>query len=183
MTRFEREELALGAELDRLASAAESTEAEIGAIQAKLQSDEDVDEDLLRAQLARKRGHLADLEHMGLAVGELVSDHGEDESVTVRGLNSGEYAKVKNRTNDAANRSSYDTAPGSGELVYAAAGLIDAPTFDGDADNMDAKLEWLSRQSIGVRKWLQDLVDNRTVVGEKNWRELAGRSSAATPAR
>lgn len=181
MTRFDPDTLTLTAELDRLASAFERTEAEIGDLQTRLK-DDDADRQNLIAERSRKQTYLGELEQMGQAVGQLIDDHGEDATVTVRGLDAGEYAKVKNRTSEAANRTDYQAAPGSGELVFVAAGLVDAPTYDGPPDDLDAKLEWVARQPIGKRKWLQDAIDERTVVGEKNWRELAGRSSAATPA-
>lgn len=166
MSRFDPDTLTLQAEIDRLAAEYDDTEADLTDLEAD------------SARAASKQRYLGDLDQMGREVAALADAHGEDATVTVRGLSAGEYAKVENRTAEAAsNVSGSGGAPGSGRLVFAAAGLVDAPFYDGDEGDLNAKLQALAEQPVGVRKWLEDLVSERTVADEKNWRESAGRST------
>lgn len=169
MTRFDPDTLTLADELQRLATEYDDTEADLLDMAAD------------NARAAAKQQYLGDLDHMGREVQALIDEYGPDATVTVRGLTAGEYAKVENRTAEAAERVSGSSAPGSGRLVFAAGGLCDAPFYDGEADDLNAKLECLAGQPIGVRKWLEDLVNDRTVADEGNWRSSAGGETAETP--
>lgn len=179
MTRFEPDTLTLAAAQDALAERYDETEAEIGDLQRAISdADEDDDVEAMRDRLKRLRSELDDIDQEGRAVSALLDRYDAEATVTVRGLSASEYAKVENYTWNAAKKvTSGDSVPGTGRLVFAAAGLVDAPFYDGGGDDLDAKLSALGAEPIGVRKWVEDLVNERTVVGEKNWRESAGRST------
>lgn len=181
MSTFDPDTLTLAAERDRIATEYDRVEAEIGEHRQAIDAaDDDADVSQHRARLETLVPYLGDLDHMGRAVTALIDEHGDDATVRVRGLSAGEYAKVENKTADAADRASTSGGvPGSGRLIFAAAGLFDAPFYDGEPDALDAKLRALADQPVGVRKWVEDCVDERTVVGEKNWRERGGRTSDA----
>lgn len=168
-TRFDPDTLTLAAERDRLAAEYDRVETELA----------DLEPDTARA--ASKQQYLADLDHMGREVQSLIGEYGPEAEVTVRGLDAKEYAKVQNRTAAATENVSGSAAPGSGRLVFAAGGLLDAPFYDGDESDLDAKLDCLGDQPIGVVKWVEDLVNERTVADEKNWRDSAERMPDAAP--
>lgn len=169
MTRFDPDTLTLAAERDRLAAEYDRVEADLRGMSPD------------NARAAAKQQYLGDLDHMGREVQALIAEYGADATLTVRGLSAGEYAKVENRTAEAAEAVNGSAAPGSGRLVFAAGGLVDAPFYDGDADDLNAKLACLADQPIGVRKWLEDLVNERTVADEGNWRDSAEPTAGETP--
>lgn len=194
MSRFTPDTLTLGDELVRLADREATVRDRLA----------DLGDDAPERQ--RYVRELDDIEQEGAEVHWLIDgdDHGfdgygPDATVTVRGLHAGEYAEVNNRTSDANARStSQGGVPGTGRLIFAARGLVDAP-FLGDghpyidrtleASNFDDRLAALAGTGdgdglpIGVQKWLEDLVNDRTVGDRGNWRSAAddygGRSSDA----
>lgn len=189
MTRFSPDTLTLGDELERLADRYDDVRDRIR------QADDD---DPQRQRWVRE---LDDIEQEGAEVRWLIDgdDHGFDgygpeAEVTVRGLDAGEYAEVNNRTSDANARStSQGGVPGTGRLIFAARGLVDAPFLGGghpyiaeslNASVFDDRLTAIAGTGngdglpIGVQKWLEDLVNERTVGDRGNWREAARSVSA-----
>lgn len=181
MSRFDPDTLTLGEERDRLATEYGETESDL----------EDMEAGSARA--ASKRQYLADLEQMGSEVAWLIDEYGEDATVTVRGLHAGEYAETENRTADAnAKSTGSGGVPGTGKVIFAASGLVDAPWLgDGhpyigdtlDAGSLDDRLTAFVGTAedhglpIGVRKWVEDLVSERTQASG-NWRTSVEPSGA-----
>lgn len=184
MTRFSPDTVTLGDELVRLADREQTVRETL----------DDLDDDAPERQ--RYIRELDDIEQEGAELLWLIDgdDHGfdgygPDAEVTVRGLHAGEYAEVNNRTSDANARStSRGGVPGTGRLIFAARGLVDAPFLNGghpyigrnlDPNNFDDRLEALAGSGdgdglpIGVQKWLEDLVNDRTVGDRGNWRSAA----------
>lgn len=184
MSRFEPITITLAEAREQLAR--EYGEAEADRDDAEQGSDEWV---RLNQQLDR-------LDSYGRAVDWLINGddtgfdgYGPDAEIRYRGLDAGTYATVENRTAGAASRlQNGDGVSGTMKVVYAAHGLLDAPFYTGSPEDLDAKIRALTGgengdgQPLAVRNWLEWLIDQRTVVGEKNWRESAGPTKdAATP--
>lgn len=116
-----------------------------------------------------------EIDTQGADLAGLVEEYGEDAEVTVRGLDAGEYARVEDRA--AAMRAQADQPggmPGSTRNVWAAAGLVDAPFLDEDAD-FDQKIQAVASLDPGVAKWLEARVNDLTSVSEGNWTPLRER--------
>lgn len=118
-----------------------------------------------------------------------------DASVTVQGLTAGLYARVTDRVDtQRAQKDHIEAVTGIHENVFAAAGLVDAPFVDFDeaaaavtqpgddrdyADldqktQLDARVHAVTQLPPNVKKWLFDLVDSETGVGQGNWKTSTG---------
>lgn len=172
------ETLRLGDEIERLAEEYDRVEA-MG----------DEADDSASGQAVR--WSLNELDQQGAAVAELADEHGRDATVTIRGLTAGEFGRVEDRVDAARQRR--DGAPsmqGYHRVVYAAAGLVEAPFFDPDAvtgpdwasrtpsERLDAKTETVADLNIGLVKWLYARIDDQTTPDEGNWRASAGQPPA-----
>lgn len=166
------ETIRLGDELDRLDQEADEYTTMLA----------DVDED--SASTAALNQSANELDQHGRGVAYLAAEYGEDAEVTVAGLDSGEFARVEDRVAAIrAGRSDQSPTPGAHRNVYAAMGVVDAPFLDLDDDlskreELDAKLDAVGRQPVGVTKWLYSRVDDLTTVSEGNWRRFGERTPA-----
>jgi len=116
------------------------------------------------------------------AVGWLIDRHGDDATVTVRGLNAGEHAYVENQLAAMREEADGDTVPGAKTNVYAAAGLVDAPFLDAHDPDLDPALATITDLPVGVAKWLEAEVNDRTTVEGNEHVGLATRLAAASGA-
>lgn len=116
------------------------------------------------------------------AVGWLIDRHGDDATVTVRGLTAGEHAHVEDRLAAMRDAADGDTIPGARTNVYAAAGLVDAPFLDAHDPDLDAALATITDLPVGVAKWLEAEVNDRTTVEGNEHVGLATRLAAASGA-
>lgn len=161
---LEEETRVLGEELERL-------DERLDELTERL---DNADADTASAQVIRSAAN--DIDTQGGAVAYLVEEYGADATITVRGLAAGEYARVEDRT--AAMRAEADgvgSLPGSSRNVFVAAGLVDAPFYEGDPDDLDAKLAEVTSQPVGVVTYLEALINDLTTVSEGNWTRLAER--------
>lgn len=157
------ETVVLGEELERL-------DAEADEVASKYADVDDASE-----SAAAINQHANELDQVGRAVGALVEEHGADATVTVRGLNAGEYARVEDRAAAMRQEAGGSTPiPGSYRNVFAAMGIVDAPFIDADAD-WDDRIRAVASQPPGVAIWLQNKVDDLTTVSAGNWTPLAER--------
>lgn len=185
MTGYQGETLTLGAERDRLAESFDEIDRDL----------EDVEPGSSEhARLLRERN---DVDQMGQAVNALITGdesqgfdgYGPGAEITVKGLDAAEYAETINRADDAAQQAATKSIRGTGGLITAAYGLVDAPFLgDGhpfiddtlDPTDPDDRLRAFGAREDekglppGVRKWVADLVSERSQLGEKNWRRSAG---------
>jgi len=112
-------------------------------------------------------------------VAHLIDQHGADAEITVRGLDAGAYARVQDRGE--AIRSQRDLPgdiPGARANIFAATGLVDAPFLgaaDIDGDPLDAKLDAISGQPIGVSKYIEGVANDLTTVSAGNFESLRER--------
>jgi hypothetical protein len=113
-----------------------------------------------------------DLDQAGEAVAALAARHGDEATVTVRGLTAGEIARVEDHLDDS------DGGAGASRIAYAAAGLEDAPFLDDDAVSLQARMEAIADEAVGVRVWIEELVDDVGSPDEGNWQPLAERLAA-----
>jgi len=150
--------VSLGAERERLAE-------ELDELVTKLSDADDPP--------AKLWSEAQDLDESGKAVSALAELHGEDETVTVRGLTAGEYARVEDHVGDA------DAGAGATRIAYAAAGLVDAPFLHADNMNLEDRMAAIADQPVGVRIWLETIVNDLATPDEGNWRPLADRLAAA----
>lgn len=144
--------LSFGAERDRLAEAVDDLQGRLAKADV---GDEAADYSL------------NELNQQGRGVHWCIEEYGPDAEVTVAALSAGEFARVEDRVHDA--------GPGVHRNVFAAAGLVDAPWLperDGETDGewLDTKVAAVADLPVGVVKWLYATVDERTTVGEGNWR-------------
>jgi len=129
---------------------------------------------------------LNELDQQGAALQALIDEHGSEASVTISGLTAGEYGLVEDRVEHARQQRDRATMRGYHRVVYAAAGLVEAPFFDpGDVsdppweartqeERLDEKIATVADQNIGLVKWLYTLVDDETTPDEGNWRQRSG---------
>lgn len=151
----------LGEERDRLDEALDDL--------ADILADAD---DSTSGQRLRQRGN--DLDQQGRGIAHLVDEHGADAEVVVRGLDSGEFARVEDRVADIRAQREGGQTPGAHRNVYAAMGIVDAPFAD-DPESFDDRLDAVTDLPIGATKWLYALVDDLTTVEEGNWTSLRER--------
>lgn len=121
----------------------------------------------------------------------LIETHGEDGTVTLRGLSSGSYGRVEDRVQEMREQRNARQLPGARRNVFAAIGLVDAPFFDfappqdltkfnheefsSESEWTDAKLEAVANQPIGVAKYIEGVVNDLTTVDEGNSKSLRQR--------
>jgi hypothetical protein len=163
----------LGDELDRL-------DEELDELQERLR---DAEPGTASADVIRERANQLDMQGSGVAY--LVAEYGADATVTMRGLPAGVHAAVEDIAADLrAERSGAGGAPGSATLVFAAAGVVDAPFLpdpeDGEEpDGVEAEIRHalavVSQQPTGVAKWLEARANELTAVDEGNWRSFSER--------
>jgi len=180
------DELRLGDERNRLEQEADDRAEDV------------VDSDLALEEMpASFRNQIKSLEERGRGAAYLAAEYGTDATVTVAGLDSGEFALVEDRVNSYRQQAEADSAGGYYRNVYAAAGLVDAPFFDADhraeiADKydamsiedgekvpdwhklpqttrLDAKIKVVTDLPPAATKWLFNAVDERTTGDEGNW--------------
>lgn len=142
-------------------------------------------EDAEDAEQAAGQYGLNELEQMGNALGELAEEHGPDATLTYRGLRAGEFGLVEDRVDRKREQDGGSARRGYHRIVYAAAGLVDAPFFDaGDVTHppygertmegqLEARMSAVASQNIGLVKWLYAKVDDRTTADAGNWRRFA----------
>jgi hypothetical protein len=171
--------LVLGDEIDRLADQYDRVEA----------MGEDAD-DSTSGQAVR--WSLNELDQQGNALAALADEHGRDAVVTVRGLTAGEFGRVEDRVDAArARRDDGASMQGYHRVVYAAAGLVEAPFFKPDdvanppwdertaRQQLDAKIETVAGLNIGLAKWLYSRVDEETTPDAGNWKPSSEQRSAS----
>lgn len=130
------------------------------------------------------------IELQGRSLAALADEHGHDAAVTYRGLSAGQFGRVEDRVERARQRRDGDPAlQGYHRVVYAAAGLVEAPFFDPEAvenppwssraptQRLDAKIERVADLDIGLVKWLYGRVDDATTPDAGNWRPSADSTS------
>jgi len=161
--------ISLGDELQRLADQYDDLEAR------QEDADGSVSADAVRWSLN-------ELDQQGAAVADLVNEYGADATVTVSGLTAGEFGRVEDRVETARARRDRQTMQGYHRVVYAAAGIVEAPFFDPDgvtdpswdertaAERLDAKVATVADLNIGVAKWLYGRVDEKTTPDTGNWK-------------
>lgn len=127
----------------------------------------------------------AEIDQQGAAVAELIEKHGADATVTVRGLTLGEFGRVEDRVEDFRRRKSGEAAAGYERVVFAAAGLVDAPFFNREdvddppwedrsaSERLDAKIKTVRGLDPALGKWLYRVVDDETSPDQGNgqWRD------------
>jgi len=162
------ETIRLGDEVDRLARQHDE-------VQARAEDADDT------ASGEAVRWSLNELDQQGRAVAALVEDHGPDATVTVEGLTAGEFGRVEDRVAAArAQRDGQPTMQGYHRVVYAAAGVEDAPFLPDREDDsserewLDAKVDAVAGLNIALVKWLYARVDDLTTVDQGNWKQSAG---------
>ncbi|MFB6237517.1 MAG: hypothetical protein ABEH81_04015 [Halopenitus sp.] len=112
----------------------------------------------------------------GRGVAHLIEEYGSDAEISVKGLNSGEYARVDDKVAEIRQNKS-GPVPGAYRNVFAAAGLVDAPFLDEDAD-FDDRQAAISDQPVEVTKYLEARVNDLTTVSQGNWTPLRERLEA-----
>jgi hypothetical protein len=126
-----------------------------------------------------------ELDQQGAAVAALVDEYGSDATVTVCSLTAGEFGRVEDRVTAARQRHDRSAMQGYHRVVYAAAGLVDAPFFNRDevsdppwdersaTEQLDAKVATVADLDIATAKWLYRLVNAETTPDQGNgdWRE------------
>jgi|APHM01.1.fsa_nt_gi hypothetical protein len=107
--------------------------------------------------------------------------YGEDATVTIGGLDAGDYARVDDRA-AAISEQSDDPGgnPGSRATVYAAVALVDAPFLPApddvdESDPLNIKMAAIAEQPVGVRDWLQSQANDLTTVSDDHFRPLRER--------
>lgn len=167
MTINDPERLRLGDELDRLAERVNELEAQA----------EDADDSASGDAL---RWSVNELDQQGAAVAELIDRYGADAEVVVEPLDAGTYGRVEDRVASHRERSKQTSVQGYHRVVYAAAGLVDAPFYDAggpdeDAnDPFDARIAAVAGLNPAAAKWLYSRVDVLTTPDQGNWRASAG---------
>lgn len=138
------------------------------------------------ASASAARWSLNEIDQMGAAVTELITEHGEDATVTIKGLAAGEFGRVEDRVDTARSRRDGASIRGYHRVVYAAAGLVEAPFFSTEdvtdpswddrppKERLDAKIQAVAAENIGLVKWLYSRVDEETTADEGNWKQSAG---------
>lgn len=111
-------------------------------------------------------------------VAYLIDAHGADATVTVEGLTAGAYARVEDKLAAMRAQAPGDSVPGSQTTVFAAAGLVDAPFCDDADPGLDATIETVADQPVGVAKWLEARVNDLTTVSAEDFRPLSERIAA-----
>lgn len=155
--------LRLGDELDRLAEQVDELEAQAA------DADDSASGDALRWSVN-------ELDQQGAAVAELIDEYGADAEVVVEPLDAGTYGRVEDRVASHRERSKQASVQGYHRVVYAAAGLVDAPFHepDEDADAFDAAIATVASLNPAAAKWLYARVDDLTTPDSGNWRTSAG---------
>lgn len=154
----------------RLGDALDDLDEQLDQLAAQLS---DVEDDTASAAVLQRAAN--EIDTQGTDLSGLVEEYGADAEIVVRGLDAGEYARVEDRV--AAMRAATDEPgglPGSSRNVWAAAGLVDAPFLDDEAD-FDAAIETVASLDPGVAKWLEARVNDLTSVSEGNWTPLRER--------
>lgn len=127
--------------------------------------------------------------------------YGADATVTVRGLSAGLHGWVTDRVESLRERrDDVESARGYHRNVFAAAGLVDAPFVDLEAaadavthpgsstdyEGLTPTKQRAARVSAvedlppNVTRWLFDLVDDQTGVGQGNWKASSGQPQGTT---
>lgn len=112
------------------------------------------------------------------AVATHIDRHGADAEVEVQPLNGRLYGEVQDKVATlAAAKPGDGGVPGTSRNVYAAAGLVDAPFLDGDADTLEARTDAVGEATPapGVAMWLENLINDVGRLDEGNWQSLEQR--------
>lgn len=110
-----------------------------------------------------------DLDQAGEAVAALAARYGEDATVTVQGLTAGEFARIEDHLDGDGG------GAGASRIAYAAAGLEDAPFVADGATSLQDYMRAIADEAVGVRVWIEGLVDDVGSPDEGNWQPLAER--------
>lgn len=140
------------------------------------------DDDTASAQHLKQQASSLETQLGGLSY--LISEHGADATVTVGGLDAGEYAQVQDRA--ATFRAQTDSeggVPGARRNVFAAMGVVDAPFLDRETiadaeDPLGATLDAVASQPVGVAEWLESRANELTTVSEGDFRSFSERLAA-----
>jgi hypothetical protein len=162
-------------ETRRLADECERLDAELGDLAISLADAEDGTQSaaMLKQSASKVETQLA-------GVSYLIDQYGADATVTVRGLDAGAYARVQDRAEAIrAQRDMPGDVPGARSNVFAAMGVVDAPFLTAEAlddmDPLDAKLDAVSGQPLGVSRYFEAVTKDLTTVAEGNFRTLRER--------
>jgi len=118
----------------------------------------------------------SNVETQGAAVAQLCDEHGDETTVTVRGLTAGEYAQVEDKVARYRQDADGNPTPGGRKNVFAAMGLVDGPFDDLETvEELDDYIAIVADQSVGVRDWLYAKVNDLTTVSSEDFRPLGER--------
>lgn len=112
------------------------------------------------------------------AVDWLVEEYGPDATVTVRGLDAGEYANAEDDVAGMRQQASQDSVPGAKRNVFAAHALVDAPFLEKRDPPFEEAIETLADQPPGVVKWVHNRADSLTTVSGEDFRTFSERLAA-----
>jgi hypothetical protein len=129
------------------------------------------------------RQHANELDAQLSGVAYLIEEYGEDATITVRGLDAGEYGQVEDDVSAVrAQRDEPGGVAGARRVIFAGRGLVDAPFLE-DGATGDDTIAAVRNQPVGVAKYLEAVVNDLTTVESGNYkglRERLAEKSAAT---
>lgn len=142
----------------------------------------DAEEGTQSAQMLQRSANNVETRLAGVA--HLIEQHGSDATVTVEGLDAGAYARVQDRAEAVRTQRDHPgDIPGARANIFAAMGLVDAPFLDDtdtEMDPLDATLQAISNQPLGVAKYIESVANKLTTVSEGNFKSLRERLAAKT---
>lgn len=142
----------------------------------------DAEDDTVSAQHLRQRASSLETQLGGLQW--LITEYGEDATITVGGLDAGEYAQVQDRAESYRAQQDGDSGvPGARRNVFAAMGVVDAPFLDREAiadadDPLGETLDAVTSLPVGVADWLESRANELTTVSEGDFRSFSERLKA-----
>jgi hypothetical protein len=104
-------------------------------------------------------------------VAHLREEYGPDATVEIESHTAGDIARIEDEIAKRQEQRGQSTLPGTRMNLFVAAGLVDAPFLDADADH-DETLVTVADQPVGVVRWLRARINEETTVSEGNWKSL-----------